>query len=394
MKYVIIGLGAAGASAAEELRRRNANAEITVLNGEAQSFYLRLDLEALFFGKEVEQLRPRPESFWTEQKIEIIPQRAVQVKAEDRTVILADGQKLNYDKLLVACGAQPVLPNWPGKELSGIHVYRTLEDALSIMAVRERVKNAVIVGGGILGMELAYIATSCGWKATLLVRGKHVGSPLLDTDGGAFVLKRMQEKQVAVIFEDEVSIFEGKDGVLGAVKTKQGHQLAAELAVICVGVKPDLSFLPANLLTEGKLIVNERLQTPDEHIFAAGDAVTVKDSSGKMIPSFTWKAAAAEALVAAANMSGCDEVWKEGILYDLDTFFDLDFSMIGSWSERHAVGNTMLDLSTAKAYRKLVLRDGKLIGAMLVGDRNGDRRIRKIIADGGAVEGEFDSIFM
>jgi NADPH-dependent 2,4-dienoyl-CoA reductase/sulfur reductase-like enzyme len=256
------------------------------------------------------------------------------------------------------------------------------------------VKNAVMIGGGILGMELAYVATEFGWNTTLIVRGSHVGSPMLDADGGRFVTKIMQQRNVNVLFGEEIKSFAGTDGKLSTVHTKHGRKIEADFAAVCIGVRPNLNFLPQEFHSGGKILVNEQLQTRDEMIFAAGDATVVQTETGKLIPCHTWRVSTAQAQVAAHNMCGGKEVWKESILYDLDTFFDQEFSMIGAWDDRNADGNTVHDLSTPQVYRKLVTREGILNGAMLVGDRTGDRRIRKLIADQVNVEGRLERIFL
>jgi len=394
MKFLIIGFGAAGANAAEFLRRNNSDAEITVLNGEQTPFYLRLDLEGVFAGKPLEQLMPRPPAFWEEKRIEIIPERAAHVATERQEVVTDTGRTLAYDKLLIAVGTAPRRLEVPGRNLSGVFHYHTLRDAVTIHAERANVRRVTIVGGGILGLEMAHAAVDFGWKITILVRGGYVGSPMVDAKGGEFVLASLRRAGVDVFFHDEVRSFEGESGALRAVNTTQGHRIETDLAALCIGTEPDTACLrDSNLLTGRALLVNEKLETSAPNVWAAGDATVVERSDGRMVQCHTWNVAQSQARTAAANMLGAEQIWRDDVLYNLDLLFDQPFAMIGGWDDRHEPGRVIHEDMPEGAYRALVTRDGILESAFLLGSREGDRRIRKLIASGACVEGKLDRVF-
>jgi 3-phenylpropionate/trans-cinnamate dioxygenase ferredoxin reductase subunit len=394
MKFLIIGFGAAGANAAEFIRRNNADAEITVLNGEQSPFYLRLDLEGVFAGKPLEQLMPRPPAFWEEKRVTIIPERAAHISAERQEVITDKGRVLYYDKLLIAVGTAPRPLDVPGRDLSGVFHYHTLKDAADIHERRTSARRVTIVGGGILGLEMAHAAVNFGWDITMLVRGGYVGSPMVDTVGGERVLASLLRSGVKVIFHDEVQSFDGADGVLRAVNTKHGHRIESDLAALCIGTNPDTACLQdSGLLTGGALLVNEKLETAAPNVWAAGDATVVERSDGRMIQCHTWNVAQSQARTAAANMLGADQVWRDDVLYNLDLLFDQPFAMIGAWDDRHEPGRVIHEFTPEGAYRALVTRDGILESAFLLGSREGDRRVRKLIANGAFVEDKLDRVF-
>ena len=393
MHHLILGFCAAGANAAEAIRRADPDAEITVFNPEIIPFYLRLDLEGIIEEKPVHHIQPRPPIFWEEKKIRVLPERAVSVDPDRNVVVAQSGTTYSYDKLLIATGAAPRKLNVPGENLPGVVHYHTFDDAKHIYDVRGQVKHAVIVGAGILGLELARVVAHFGWELTVLVRGEHVGTPIADPHGGEFVLRALERKGVNVIFHDQVQEFRGDDR-LQMIRTKQGRELPAEFAALCIGVKPNVSFLEhAGLLAEGQLIVNEKLQTADPNIYAAGDVVFVRVPDGHLVPCNTWNVATSQAKVAAANMLGKETVWDEGILYNLDALYDQPIAIIGPWDRRHEPEFVIHEFDTAEAFRALVTRDGILVAALLMGDRSGDRRVRKLIATRARVEGKLERIF-
>jgi NADPH-dependent 2,4-dienoyl-CoA reductase/sulfur reductase-like enzyme len=393
VKHLILGFGAAGANAAEGLRQRDPEAEITVLNGESRPFYLRLDLEGILLGKGAEQLMPRPPEYWEERGIRVVPGRALRINPSQHEVQTESAGTLSYDRLLIAVGSAPRDLPVPGRGLYGIFHYHTLDDALAIHALRERAWRAVIVGGGILGLELAHAARAFGWQVTLLVRGEYAGAPIVDASGGAFVLSALERAGVKVIFREEVAAFEGRENHVTAVRTKAEGILECDFAGICVGVAPDVGFLEGSgLLEDGQLIVNERMQTSDPEIFAAGDCALVHATDGRLIPCRNWNVASAQARVAAANMSGADSVWTEGVLYNLDYLFGQEFALIGPWADRHLPERALHEFFAPGSYRALVTRHGILESAMLLGDRSADRRVRKLIAAGALVENRLPQV--
>jgi NAD(P)H-nitrite reductase large subunit len=393
-KHLILGFGSAGMNAAETLRRTDEQADITIVNAEPHSFYLRLDIESLFFDKTVADLMPRPPEYWPERRIAVVQDRAEHVDPARHEVRCVSSRTLAYDKLLIAVGAKPRALNIPGANLRGVTHYHTLADALHIAEQRTNVREAVIIGAGILGLEMARAAVHFGWHVTILVRGSFVGSGTVDESGSSLVYQSLQRAGVRVLFHEEVAAFEGDNNILRQVRTKHGEILPADLAVVCAGVVPDVSFLEGSgILTDGRLIVNEKMETPVPDIYAAGDVAFVQRSAERLVSCNTWNVAGAQARAAAASMSGQTTAWRDDVLYNLDYLFDQEYAIIGAWDERHQAGRTLHEISDHKSYHALVTRDGRLESAFLLGDRSADRFIRKLIASHALVEGKLDRIF-
>lgn len=393
-QHLILGLSAAGATAAETIRRSDPNAEITVLCGESDGFYLRLDLEDLFFGKTHNDLKPRADSFWHDKNIRVIFDRAASLDPASRTVRTTTGAVYSFDHLLIATGARPRDLDVAGRDLKGIVHYHTLADAGAILAARDHVRRAVIIGGGILGLELAHIARHYDWETTLIVRGDFPGSPMVDQGGGRLLRRTLEAAGVRLVLNDEAAGFDGADGQLRAVITRGGARLEADLAGICIGIEPDTDFLKdSGLLRDGQLVADERMALGAPDIFGAGDVVSVQRADGERVKGHTWSVATAQARVAAANMCGGDALWREEVMYDLDTLFGVPFAMIGAWARRDKPGRVLHEREGADYHRSVVTVNGVIESAFLLGNRDSDKRVRKLIAERARVEGKVDRIF-
>ena len=392
-KYVIIGMGAAGATCAESLRKLEPKAEITIINGEEQPFYLRLDLATILEGAVPAKLIARPDEYWEEQNIKVVNSRAVKLDHASQVVFTASGDRYGYNKLLIAVGAQARRLSCPGSELIGICTYRTLQDAMQIYELREQVKKVVIVGGGILGMEIAQAGWSFGWEMTLLVRESHVGVPLLDEAGGEFVHQAIVEGRVNIIYEDEVERYEGEDKV-EAVVTKKGETLPIDLVVECIGVEPKpVCAEELELVEKGRIRVDEQLRTAIPTIFAAGDVAVVKTTEGNDVFCNNWNVAVSQGKVAAEAMTGADSKWSEGVYYNADSFYDQEFAIIGAWDRRHRDGRKIEAQTTEEAFRAVVTVDGVIESALVMGDKTGMRLLRQLIASKANVKGKFKKLF-
>lgn len=395
-RHLIIGFCAAGANAAEAIRRLDPAAEITVLNGDTRFFYLRLDLEGVFEEKPLERIQPRPPEFWEQKNIRVIHDRALSVNPVSKTVQGQSGASYEYDKLLIATGAQPRKLHVPGEYLPGIFTYHSLEDAQRIYAYKGQVRHCVIIGAGILGLEFARCAHEWfHWKITVLVRGHFPGSGTVDPEGGAYITRAMRNAGLDVRFGENVAEFQADtEGHLARIVTQKGEIIETDFVAKCVGIEPSISFLKdSDLLTDSHLIVNEYLEAPVKDVFAAGDVATVRTRDGHLVRCNTWNVAMDQARIAAKNMVGHETEYVEDVLYNLDALFDLPLAIIGTWDRRTLPGYVVHNLNTPTAYRQILTKDGILMGGCLLGDRHGDRRLRKLASLKARVSEKLDRLF-
>lgn len=383
-RYVIIGMGVAGAEAAEQIRKRDPDGAITILNGEGNPFYFRPALSWLLKGKiSASEIYARPVDWARKRNLVILNEKAVSVNAVSRTVTTGSGQEIPYDKALITAGAQALKPPWAVVGLRGVFTYRTLGDALAIAGHVKYVgaKTAVVVGGGILGVELAEIFHHMGLAVTLAIRGKRMLNLLFDETAASIVQRRMESEGVKIVTNANVKSIIGKDGRVSGVELESGKTLACDIVAVAVGSTPDTGFLQGSGLTQDRhLIVNDRLETVAQEVYSAGD-VAVMDTQTGFVPCRTWLTAATQGRMAGANMT-CAGLTFGGAesFFNASAVFGGFYAVIGRFDapDGGAIQNRVISHS-GRSYVKIVTENGKIIGGVCLGDMRAALPIRQAI---------------
>jgi len=372
-RYLIIGDGAAGLTAAASLRHADAEAVIGVFSDEPVPGYYRAALTNYLLGElREDQLFAVPPDFYQRYGIHRIYTRVVGVDAARSAVWCStSAEPTGYDQLLVASGARARAPSFEGAHLPGVLTLRTIADARQVYdAVRLRgLKTAVVLGGGALGLEWAHALLEHGVKVTLIERAPRFLPGALDEVASDLLAARLRKAGIDVLFNDEVrAVHAGPRGVAG-VSLASGRSVACELVAAALGVLPNSEFLANTGLTlapNGAVAVSSRLQTSVANIWAAGDVANV---AGQWLA--LWEPARLQARVAAQNMRGGSVEHQPGTHYFATRLFDLDFARLGQ-IERAEGREELIDFPRGTgqiAYRKLVIEGKKLIGALLIGER-------------------------
>jgi nitrite reductase (NADH) large subunit len=372
-RYLIIGDGAAGLTAAASLRHADAEAVIGVFSDEPVPGYYRAALTNYLLGElREDQLFAVPPDFYQRQGIHRIYTRVVGVDAARSAVWCSTSpEPAAYDQLLVASGARARAPSFEGAHLPGVLTLRTIADARQVYdAVRLRgLKTAVVLGGGALGLEWAHALLEHGVKVTLVERAPRLLPSALDEVASDLLAGRLRKAGVEVLFNDEVrAVHAGPRGVAG-VALASGHSLPGELVAAALGVVPNSEFLAnagVSLAPNGAVVVNGRLQSSVANVWAAGD---VANCEGQWLA--LWEPARLQARVAAQNMRGGNALHQPGVHYFATRLFDLDFARLGQ-IERREGREELIDFPRGTgqiAYRKLVIESGKLVGALMIGER-------------------------
>jgi len=372
-RYLIIGDGAAGLTAAASLRNADAEAVIGVFSDEPVPGYYRAALTNYLLGElREDQLFAVPPDFYQRYSIHRIYTRVVGVDVARSAVWCSTSpEPAGYDQLLVASGARARAPTFEGAHLPGVLTLRTIADARQVYdAVRLRgIKTAVVLGGGALGLEWAHALLEHGVKVTLIERAPRFLPGALDEVASDLLAGRLRKAGVDVIFNDEVrAVHPGPQGVAG-VSLASGRGVGCELVATALGVVPNSEFLANSGLTfspNGAVAVDSRLQTSVANVWAAGDVANV---AGQWLA--LWEPARLQARVAAQNMRGGNVEHKPGVHYFATRLFDLDFARLGQ-IERREGREELIDFPRGTgqiAYRKLVIENGKLIGALMIGER-------------------------
>jgi len=372
-RYLIVGDGAAGLTAAASLRLADAEAVIGVFSDEPVPGYYRATLTNYLLGElREDQLFAVPPDFYQRHGIHRIHTRVIGVDAARSAVWCSNSSEpTGYDQLLVASGARARAPSFEGAHLPGVLTLRTIADARQVYdAVRLRgLKTAVVLGGGALGLEWAHALLEHGVKVTLIERAPRFLPGALDEVASDLLSARLRKAGIDVLFNDEVrAVHPGPRGVAGVVLAS-GRSVACELVAAALGVVPNSEFLANTglaLAPNGAVAVDSQLRSSVTNIWAAGDVANV---AGEWLA--LWEPARLQARVAAQNMRGANATHQPGAHYFATRLFDLDFARLGQ-IERGGGREELIDFPRGTgqiAYRKLVIEGGKLKGALMIGER-------------------------
>ena len=381
MKYVVVGNGVAGVTAAQNIAREDAAAEVHVFGAEPHLYYRRPLLWEFISGEmKQEKLYFRPAQWYAKQGIHLhlgTPVTAIDVAAHRLT--LADGSRAGYDRLLVATGGRPFVPPCEGTEKDGVFTLRTLDDAVAIKTYAQGVSTAVVIGGGLLGLETARALRTAGLGVTVVEFFPYLLPRQLDPEG-AEVLQALLEAQGLQVITGAVT-----EAVLGTVcadciRLKDARIVKGDLVLFSTGIRSEVTLAQAAGLDVNRgIVVDEHMQASAEDVFAAGDAAEFQGRVYGIIPP-----AIDQARVAAANMVSPGSATYAGTLPA--TTLKVAGAELTSLGEAvvEEDGTTQMRRADTGAghYRKLVLRDGHIVGAILLNDRARVRPITQLIERG------------
>lgn len=274
---VIIGAGHAGTQAAASLRECGYGGGLTLISADADLPYHKPPLSKSFMKSGDAPLQPlRGPSYFADNRIELrLGETAEAIDPASKTIRLAGGQALSYDKLVLALGTVARRLAIPGADLGGVVYLRTAEDARRMRARLGRVAAAVVVGGGFIGLEAAAMLAGRGIAVTVLEAAPEVLGRAVSAEMAVTVREALEETGVTVIRNAVVDRIEGDGGVVKAVQTGDGRRLAADLVIVGIGAEPVTGLAEAaGLAAENGIVVTAAMQTSDPDIFAIGDCVS------------------------------------------------------------------------------------------------------------------------
>lgn len=387
-RYVIIGGGPAGINAASAVRARDPDGEILVFDRDQDPPYYRTELDTYIGGSTSDADLPlHPQSYYEEQRIIIRLHTVVsRLLPGERSIELAGGERVPYDSLLLAPGSLPLTVPWPGSQVSGVMTIRTWDDARRVIRrVTESDQTVLVVGGGVLGLILAEGIRQRGRPVVLLEREPRLWVPVLDEFASDLIRARLGQAGIQPFLREEVAEVFGEDGHVAAVRTTAGQRIETALVVVAIGVRPDIEFLRGSgIRTDRGIFIDHEFRTNIRDIFAAGDAVQAYDPiSGQFRVVTNWNNAAEQGKLAGAFMAGGGEAYRGVILSNTESFCGTRVSVLGLTRPGSDGTLVLAGLDQAKGiYRKLLLQQDKLIGALLVGNTSGEGMMRKWILEG------------
>ncbi len=337
MHIVILGNGISGITAARHIRQHSDN-EITVVSAESDHFFSRTDLMYLYMGKKkIKDIKPFPDKFWKENRIDLINGLVTHADLVRKTLHLNDDTSLSFDKLIIAVGSRPNKAGWPGQDLDGVHGLYSLQDLDAMERHSKGLKRAVIVGGGLLGVEMAEMFHSRKIPVTFLVRESSYYDMVLPSEESALVTRRIREQGIDLRLETELrEIWGDRSGKVKMVFTSKGEKIECGYVGITTGIRPNIDFLHFTPLKyERGILVNENLETSIPGVYAVGSCAQMRDPKpGREAIETRWLAGGNMGETAAHNILASSAQqppipYDPGIWFHSAKFFGISYQACG-----------------------------------------------------------------
>jgi NADPH-dependent 2,4-dienoyl-CoA reductase/sulfur reductase-like enzyme len=334
MHYTILGNGVAGMEAALALRRRDAAARISLISDEHDHFYSRPALMYVFCGQlDLRGTEPYDRGLYERMGFERVRGRVASLDASGRVLSFEGGRTLGFDRLLLAAGSRARAGAWPGAEGPGVHAFVTLRDLEALDHDAKPGGRAVVIGGGLIGVEVAEVLLERGLSVTFVIRENWYFPLALDAQESAMVAGHMRERGCDVRLGANVSaIARDAEGRVRAVTLEGGGEVPCDLVVVSIGVVPNTAFLESSgldLSKGGAIEVDDALRTSAADVWAAGDCANVAWADGTRRPEQLWYTARDQGRVAARSMLGDDVAYRRGAWYNSAKFFDIEWTTAG-----------------------------------------------------------------
>ncbi len=388
-RYGIIGNGVAGVTAAQAIVRARPGAEVHIYAAEPYPYYRRPQLPDYIAGAIAEaDIFYRPHEWYEQQGIHVhLSAPVVEVDPQAHRLHLADGSTVPYDRLLLATGGLAWIPPMEGAHCRGVFTLRTLDDARAIRQFAQSVRRAVVIGGGLLGLETARALRALGLEVTVLEFAPYLMPRQLDREGAAVLEMLIRNMGIQPVTGAVTEAILG-DACVRAVRLKDGREFPADMVICSTGIRSEVTLArQAGLAVNRGIVVDEHLQTSAPDIYAAGDAAEAGGIVYGIVP-----AAIEQARVAAANMVAPGSATYSGTLPA--TTLKVVGAELTSLGQCTLESDDLVQLRRADPqngrYRKLALRDGRIVGAILLNERENTSPIRQLMDRGSDVSAYAD----
>jgi NADPH-dependent 2,4-dienoyl-CoA reductase/sulfur reductase-like enzyme len=386
MHLVIIGNGIAGVSCAQTVRRLRPAARITLVSAESPHHFSRPALMYLYLGHlRWPDIKPYEDWYWAENRLELVHDRATGIDVAQRLVHLAAGAPLPYDALLLATGASTRYHDWPGQHLAGVQGLVTLADAELMSQATQQVQQAVVVGGGLIGVELAEMLRARRIGVTVLVRDTHYWGSVLPAEEAALVDAELRRHGVQVQYGTELAAALGDAaGRVRAVRTSSGQELPCQWLGIATGVAPNLALTRGTTLeTDRGILVDDYLQTSVPGIYAAGDCAQRRNPPpGEAAIEPLWYTGRMQGETVAYTICGQPTPYRRGPWFNSAKFFDLEYQTYGLVPARPVPGQSSFWWQHPGGHCGLRLHYGTEASQPLLGLNALGLRLRHAVCDG------------
>lgn len=331
---IIIGNGIAGITCARHIRKNDPSVTIRVISGESEYFFSRTALMYVYMGHmKYEHLKPYEDWFWEKNRIELIHDWVSHVDVDSKKVETSTGKRLSYDQLVLATGSKPNKFGWPGQDLKGVQGLYSLQD-LELMEVNTKnIQKAVVVGGGLIGIEMAEMLKSRKIEVTFLVRERGFWDIVLPKEEAELVGRHILEHDVDLRLETELKEIVGDSaGKVDAVITQQGEVIDCDFVGLGVGVSPNIDFIKdSGIKTNRGVLIDEFFATSVEDIYAIGDCAEfeVPPGSDRKQIEQVWYTGRMHGETLAHNLTSSKVPYRPGVWFNSAKFFDIEYQSYG-----------------------------------------------------------------
>jgi len=375
-QYVIVGNGAAGNAAAETIRRIDPEGRIVMFSREKHDFYYVPALPDYLCGeKEIRDFTLHNQAWYERNRIELHRETEItEIHPAEKTAVSSAGDRFPYDDLLLACGGYSFIPPIPGSLLPGVFALRTLTDADRIKERARQAKKAVVIGGGLLGLEAGNGLRKMGLTVSVVEFFPRLLPRQMDVPGAALLQRQMEGMGFRFHLGAKTQKIESAGSGL-TVFLEGGEALAADLVLISAGVRPEVSLKKfLDLQVDKAVKVDDGMRTGVKGIYAAGDLV---EHRGRYYG--IWPAAMEQGRTAGANMAGAESAYPGTVPSNTLKVVGIDLVASGEIDADGKMEALVTRDEAGKTYRKFVLQGNAILGAILLGDIRGSEEIQKAI---------------
>ncbi|MBN1156839.1 NAD(P)/FAD-dependent oxidoreductase [Candidatus Woesearchaeota archaeon] len=365
---VIIGNSVAAIAAVEAIREENAKTEITLVSSEPNHVYSRPMIPGFLYGKyDEKRMQFRDDEFYKRNKVTaLLGRKAVKLDEKKKEIFLDDEKKLHYDKLLIATGGVPFIPPMKGAE-NDLLTFTTLDNAKKLKDEAKEKNDFVVIGAGLIGLKVAESLAKMSKGVKVVELADRILGGIADKKSSEMFLEEFRKHGVEINLKCSVEEILRKDGKITGVRLNDGRTLSCDSFVVAIGVRPNIEIVKGTGIAFNKgIIVNEMMETNVQNIYAAGDCVEAKDiiaNENRNLP--LWPNASLQGKVAGFNMAEKKDIYPGSYMMNSITFFDLpmiSYGLVNAEGPEFEI----LEKIRKDDYRKIIIRNGKIVGAIFV----------------------------
>jgi len=380
-RYLIIGNGVAGARAAVKIREADQKGEIHIFTEEAYPFYYRVRFPEYVAGEvTIQNLTIHNKEFYQNKNILIhLEEPITEIDTQKMKVTSQKGTTYAYDTLLMATGGNAFVPPIKGTEKKGVFTLRLMKDAIGMKEFSGGVRQAILVGGGLVGLETGGALLRRGIKVAVIEHNPRILPRQMDPEGAKILQGKMESMGFSFFLNGQSEEIFGKETAEG-LRLKDGRTVEGQMVIISAGVKPNIKLAQAmGLETKNGILVNDRLETKMEGLFAAGDAA---EHRGRVYG--IWPAAQRQGETAGVNMSGGNSLYEGTVVSNTLKVVGIDLTSAGDIDAEGKLECVVKSDLEKCVYCKIAFKENKVVGCILLGEAKAKSEILN------AVEGKVD----